>query len=148
MNKNIVKDYFLLKNILEGNNLFNNPSNIYNMDESVLQLNNRSGEVIAGKGSKVVTAAEKGETITKSAYINSDIFLEWLKTHFLPRKPAGKVLLLLDGHASHCNSIETRLFADEHDIILLCLPPHTTHYLQPFNSIFQVIKTWFLYSGL
>ncbi|KAB0799206.1 hypothetical protein PPYR_07086 [Photinus pyralis] len=189
MNKNIVQNYFqLLKNILEEHNLFNKPSNIYNMDESGLQLNNRPGEVIAGKGSKVVTAltaAEKGETITvvaccngegtflppacifkgknkkaefedgmpagsvvymcqKSAYINSDIFLEWLKTHFLPRKPAGKVLLLLDGHASHCNSIETLSFAEEHDIILLCLPPHTTHYLQPLDrAFFKSLKSAF-----
>jgi hypothetical protein len=31
---------------------------------------------------------------------NSAFFI-WLKDHFFPRKPAGKVLLIFDGHASH-----------------------------------------------
>ncbi|KAB0804493.1 hypothetical protein PPYR_01463 [Photinus pyralis] len=77
----------------------------------------------------------------KSAYINSTIFLEWLRDHFLPRKPAGKVLLILDGHGSHSTSIEMLNFCDSNDIILLCLPSHTTHYLQPLDrAVFKSLK--------
>jgi hypothetical protein len=39
-------------------------------------------------------------------------------------------LLLLDGHNSHC-SYEFVDFCEKHQIVLLCLPSHTTHRLQP-----------------
>jgi hypothetical protein len=39
-------------------------------------------------------------------------------------------LLLLDGHNSHC-SIEFLNLAKSKNIEILCLPPHTTHALQP-----------------
>lgn len=55
---------------------------------------------------------------------------------FLPRKPAGKVLLIVDGHASHTNSVEVLEFSEANDIILFCLPSHTTHYLQPLDRSF------------
>jgi hypothetical protein len=80
----------------------------------------------------------------KSAYITSEIFLEWLKTHFVPRKPAGKVVLLLDGHSTHCNSVEMLEYANENDIILISMPSHTSHYLQPLDrSVFKSLKTHF-----
>lgn len=69
----------------------------------------------------------------KSAYITSAIFLEWMKTHFVQRKPAGKVLLLLDGHSTHCNSVEMLKYAEQNDIVLLSMPSHTSHYLQPLD---------------
>ncbi|KAJ0180122.1 hypothetical protein K1T71_004713 [Dendrolimus kikuchii] len=33
----------------------------------------------------------------KSAYINAELFQKWLIQHFVPRKPQGKVILVLDG---------------------------------------------------
>ncbi|XP_057653938.1 uncharacterized protein LOC130892510 [Diorhabda carinulata] len=72
----------------------------------------------------------------KSAYINTDLMFTWLKEHFVPRKPDGKILLLLDGHASHCNSVEMLEYADEHNVILFCLPGHTTQFLQPLDRCF------------
>ncbi|XP_031342963.1 tigger transposable element-derived protein 1-like [Photinus pyralis] len=189
MNKtNVLKYFDLLQDILVDNGLVNKPSNIYNMDESGLQLNNKPGYVVAAKGSKSVTnvtSGEKGETISviaccngegtflppacvfkgknekpeyrdnmppgstiymsvKSAYVTTDIFFLWLKDHFLPRKPDGPVLLILDGHSSHCSSVETLEFAETHDIILLCLPSHTTHYLQPLDrAFFKALKTYY-----
>ncbi|KAK9721772.1 DDE superfamily endonuclease [Popillia japonica] len=63
-------------------------------------------------------------------------------THFLPRKENGKVLLILDGHSSHCSDSNVLDFAVENGIILLCLPLHTTHYLQPLDqSLFKPLKT-------
>lgn len=80
----------------------------------------------------------------KSAYITSEIFLEWLKTHFVPRKPAGKVVLLLDGHSTHCNSVEMLEYANQNDIILISMPSHTSHYLQPLDrSVFKSLKHHF-----
>lgn len=189
LNRSEVNAYFdMLHDLLEKYELFNKPSNIFNMDESGLQLNNRPGHVLAKKGSKAVstvTSTEKGETITvigccnaegiflppacimkgknkkqewqdgmppgsvlymsqKSAYINAKIFFEWLKTHFLPRKPSGTVLLCLDGHTSHCNSVEMLEFAAANDICLFTLPSHTTHYLQTLDrSVFKSLKTYY-----
>lgn len=188
MSREKVLAYFqLLHEILEGNNLFELPGSIWNLDESGLQLNNKVGYVIAQKGSKdvsTITSGEKGETITviaccnaegtflppacvfkgkykkdefqdgmpngskiymnqKSAYVNSDIFLLWLKDHFLPRKGVGKALLIVDGHTSHC-SAEVLELAERNDIILLCLPSHTTHYLQPLDrGVFKSLKSAF-----
>lgn len=72
----------------------------------------------------------------KSAYVNSDIFFQWLKDQFVPRKPTGAVLLLLDGHASHCSNIEMLEYCVNHNIILFCLPSHTTQFLQPLDRCF------------
>lgn len=189
MNRNEVGDYFdLLEATMEQYSLFDKPANIFNIDETGLQLNSRPGEVLARKGSKAVstvTSTEKGETISlvvccnaegnflppavimkgknkkqewednlppgsllfmsqKSAYINATIFLQWMREHFVPRKPPGKVLLILDGHASHVNSVEMLEFAESNDIIILCLPSHTTHYLQPLDrSFFKSLKAHF-----
>ncbi|XP_039278770.1 uncharacterized protein LOC120350253 [Nilaparvata lugens] len=181
LNKIVVKEYFeLLKNVIESNGLIDKPGNIFNMDETGLQLNNKPGKVVALKGSKnvtSVTSGEKGETISllacvngegtflppfcimkgknlkqefcdglppgaevkmspKSGYVNSEIFFDWLKNHFTPRKPAGKVLLLLDGHTSHTSCIEMLEFAEENNILLMSIPPHTSHWLQPLDRAF------------
>lgn len=78
----------------------------------------------------------------KSAYVNSEIFKEWLTSHFIPRKPVGKVLLILDGHKSHTNDVLMLEFAEENDIILLGFPSHTTHFLQPLDrSFFKSLKS-------
>lgn len=42
----------------------------------------------------------------KSAYINAQLFLKWLREHFIPMKPQGKVLLILDGHSSHSSAVD------------------------------------------
>jgi DDE superfamily endonuclease len=49
-------------------------------------------------------------------------------------------LLILDGHSSHVTP-EFDLFAKEHLIITLCMPPHSSHLLQPLNvNCFAVLK--------
>lgn len=78
----------------------------------------------------------------KSAYINAVIFKKWLEEHFLPRKTAGTALIILDGHTSHTNSVEVLEFCEANEIILLCLPSHTTHFLQPLDrSFFKSLKS-------
>lgn len=80
----------------------------------------------------------------ESAYINSELFMEWISEHFIPRKSPGKHLLILDGHASHMNCPNMLQKAYDNDIIILCLPSHTTHYLQPLDRVvFKPLKTYF-----
>lgn len=80
----------------------------------------------------------------KSAYINTDLMFTWLRNHFIPRKPEGKVIIILDGHASHCNSVEMLEYAEQHDVILFCLPSHTTQFLQPLDrAFFKSLKAHF-----
>lgn len=80
----------------------------------------------------------------KSSFINTCLFLRWLKEHFIPRKPQGKTLLVLDGHTSHSADIEILETAEENDVILLCLPSHCTHALQPLDrSCFGPLKCFY-----
>ncbi|CAH1996409.1 unnamed protein product [Acanthoscelides obtectus] len=68
--------YFeLLGNVLRENNLLNKPQNIFNLDETGLQLNNNPGKVMVTKGTKMVnciTSAEKGETISVITCVNAE----------------------------------------------------------------------------
>nr|CAI5827756.1 unnamed protein product [Callosobruchus analis] len=76
--------------------------------------------------------------------LTSDIFLLWLKNHFIPRKPEGTVVLILDGHSSHCTSVDMLELAEEYNIVLLCLPSHTTHYLQLLDrAFFKALKSYY-----
>lgn len=80
----------------------------------------------------------------KSAYISSDLFYRWLTEHFIPRKPPGKVLLILDGHSSHSSAVNMLEAARDNDVILLCLPSHTTSALQPLDrSVFGPFKKYY-----
>ena len=45
---------------------------------------------------------------------------------------ARPVCLLLDGHSSHID-LETSKFCEANQILLYCLPPHTSHILQPLD---------------
>jgi len=74
----------------------------------------------------VIATSPKGWTST-------DLGHAWLKDHFEPLTKTGRLrLLILDGHESHC-SIPFIQTAVKNDIQLLCLPPHTTHLLQPLD---------------
>ena len=62
-----------------------------------------------------------------------EIGREWIEHEFDP--PTRNVaqgcprLLIVDGHSSHFTQ-ESLEYAKDHDIHVLCLPPHTTHTLQ------------------
>lgn len=80
--------------------------------------------------------------MSDSGYINADIFLEWLK-HFQKYRPSGNCLLIFDGHTSHC-SFKCLKYCRENQIEMLCLPPHTTHALQPLDrTIFKPLKCYY-----
>jgi len=59
----------------------------------------------------------------------------WITKDFEPTTAArnttgGCQLLILDGHNSHCTYRFCK-FAANHNILIICLPSHTTHALQP-----------------
>ena len=68
-------------------------------------------------------------------WTDQELGSKWLERDFEPataaRNPSGGYrLLILDGHNSHC-TYAFCTFAEKHNIIVVCLPSHTTHILQP-----------------
>lgn len=82
-----------------------------------------------------------GYAVTKSGWMTEDSFYSWFKNHFLNNCPKERPLLLIfDGHTSHI-SLKLIELAMNENISLLKLPPHTTHILQPLDSVaFGVFK--------
>jgi len=75
-------------------------------------------------------------TSTKSGWINEETFEFWFD-HFLkivrPQNSPQPVLLVFDGHSSHTQNLRV---VRENNVILLCLPSHCTHRLQPLDVAF------------
>ncbi|XP_076805070.1 uncharacterized protein LOC143448972 [Clavelina lepadiformis] len=70
--------------------------------------------------------------------MNNDIFLEWIKYFIQDAKPSQeeRVLLILDGHKSHTHNIEALELASKSGVIMLSLPPHSSHRMQPLDLTF------------
>ncbi|XP_046973826.1 MFS-type transporter clz9-like [Vanessa cardui] len=88
-------------------------------------------------------------TVSESGYINSALFVEWLKHFIKIVKPTleNKVLLLLDGHTTHSKNFEALCLARDNGIILLQLPGHTTNRIQPLDvSFFKPLSTYYIQS--
>lgn len=84
--------------------------------------------------------------VSDTGYINSDLFVKWLKLFIKHVKPSteSKVLILLDGHTTHSKNLEAINLARQNGIILLQLPGHTTHRLQPLDvSMFKPLQTYY-----
>ncbi|XP_049779673.1 uncharacterized protein LOC126176556 [Schistocerca cancellata] len=76
-----------------------------------------------------------------SGYVN-DVFLKWFE-HFQKHRSLGKCILILDGHSYHC-SLQCLEHCRQNGIEKLCLPPHTTHALQPLErSVFQSLEVFY-----
>ncbi|PVH81736.1 DDE-domain-containing protein, partial [Cadophora sp. DSE1049] len=86
-------------------------------------------------------------SISENGWSSIAMGMKWLQEvfekHTKPSSPREHRLLLLDGHSSHVNMAFIR-WADTHRIILLVLPPHTTHRLQPLDvGLFQPLATYY-----
>jgi hypothetical protein len=72
---------------------------------------------------------------TENGWTNNETGLNWLK-HFnqatTNRSTGPYRLLILDGHESH-QSAEFQIYCEENNIITLCMPPHSSHLLQPLD---------------
>ncbi|RFU25453.1 hypothetical protein B7463_g10893, partial [Scytalidium lignicola] len=79
-----------------------------------------------------------------NGWTNNRIGLEWLEKTFEPTtrdKTKGQYrMLVLDGHGSHV-APEFDLFCSQHKIVPICMPPHSSHILQPLDvTCFSVLK--------
>ena len=72
--------------------------------------------------------------VSENGWTDNELGIEWLKRCFEPESAQDQKgewrLLLWDGHTSHISTTAIK-FCLEKKIIPLCLPPHTTHLLQP-----------------
>jgi hypothetical protein len=73
--------------------------------------------------------------VTDNGWTTNEIGVEWLK-HFIKHTEGKGVgarrLLILDGHESH-HSLEFQELCKENNIYTLCMPPHSSHLLQPLD---------------
>ena len=80
-----------------------------------------------------------------SGWINAEIFLKWFD-HFVEYGHPSKdhpLLLIMDNHKTHI-SIELMDKAKESNVVLLTLPPHCSHKLQPLDrSVFGPLKKFY-----
>ena len=77
--------------------------------------------------------------LSDNGWINTDLFEGWLVEHFVVNAVPGR--LLLHGHSTHYQP-DVVHFAKDHNIVMLCLPPHTTHEAQPLDcGVFKPLKT-------
>ncbi|XP_068567903.1 uncharacterized protein [Cebidichthys violaceus] len=79
-----------------------------------------------------------------AGYMDSELFRKWFVGHFLKFAAQERpLLLIMDGHQSHLDPELVRA-AQREGVILLCLPPHTSHILQPLDvSFFGPLKANF-----
>lgn len=184
---NMLRHYFqLLKEQLVSGRFSDRPQDVYNCDETIIELNKSTQKVVVPKRFKSAHSRHAGSSehisihccvnaagaatppfiifkgsfpggnYTKggpdnalygkqeSGFMDSTLFLKWFTQIFLPYArptPERSVLLLLDGHISHC-SIDLINSARENNVILLALAPHTTHICQVLDvAVYKSFKS-------
>ena len=66
--------------------------------------------------------------------MDGELFELWFNTLFLPYAvPLRPLLVIMDGHSTHYQPSVICKAAEE-QVILFCLPPHTTHLTQPLDK--------------
>ena len=84
---------------------------------------------------------------SKSGWINEELFMDWFE-HFVnyvqPKSRKDPTLLLFDGHSTHTKNLDLILKAEENNVVLLSLPSHCTHRLQPLDrSLFKSLNSYY-----
>ena len=81
--------------------------------------------------------------VSDNGWTTDELGVEWVKhfnRHTASRTAGVHRLLILDGHGSHATP-EFDQYCAENKIITLCMPPHTSHLLQPLDvSCFSPLK--------
>ncbi|XP_074490962.1 uncharacterized protein LOC141767499 [Sebastes fasciatus] len=94
-----------------------------------------------------ITGAPPGSigTSTRSGWINEDTFVEFLE-HLIDHIKCSTeqpVLLILDNHEAHV-SLRALDIAKRKGIVMLTIPPHTSHRLQPLDqTVYGPFKTYY-----
>ncbi|KAJ8886349.1 hypothetical protein PR048_012560 [Dryococelus australis] len=76
-------------------------------------------------------ATARALSLVAAAYNQFTKFLE----HFVTHKKQGKKanLLVLDGHSTHVSDPDILQFAVDNNSIMISIPTHTSHYIQPLD---------------
>jgi hypothetical protein len=82
--------------------------------------------------------------VSNNGWTTNEIGLFWLEkvfNRFTKDRTIGRYrLLILDGHGSHMTA-EFDQYCRDHSIVVLCMPPHSSHLLQPLDvGCFAVLK--------
>lgn len=74
---------------------------------------------------------------SSSGWITEDLFLEWLNhfANFAKVSKENTALLVLDNHCTH-SCLKSYTFCRDNGIVIVSLPPHTSHRLQPLDVTF------------
>jgi hypothetical protein len=80
---------------------------------------------------------------TSNGWTDNETGLDWIKhfdKHTKARTKGGYRMLVLDGHESH-QSVDFEAYCKEHNIVPICLPPHSSHITQPLDvGFFSPLK--------
>ncbi|XP_025420899.1 uncharacterized protein LOC112691002 [Sipha flava] len=115
-------------------------------------VQSKISKVIGLKGKRQIsslTSAERGGLITIVAAMSAGgtFILPYLNQQLMKGAPAGAIGVchpILDGHYSHTRNLEIIEKARDNFITLICLPPHTTHKLQPLDKTFMgALKSYY-----
>ena len=80
-----------------------------------------------------------------TGWVNIDLFRDWLEFFVQQVKPTEQrpVLLLVDNHESH-RAVAVLEYALAHHMVMMSVPPHTTHKLQPLDrTVYGPLSTYF-----
>ena len=85
----------------------------------------------------------RAKFLSESGWMDQELFSNWFLHQFLKHAVSTRpILLMLDGHSSHYN-LDLVQSAAENDVIIFCLPPHTTADSQPLDtSCFGPLKVY------
>jgi hypothetical protein len=85
-------------------------------------------------------------TVSPNGWTTDQIGYQWIQhfeKHTRQKTVGSKRLLVLDNHGSHTTP-QFRTFCEDNSIILLWMPPHSSHMLQPMDvGCFDPLKTAF-----
>jgi hypothetical protein len=83
------------------------------------------------------TPPRTAASMSKSGYITAEIFNDFIK-NFVSHKLQGNKpnILLHDGHSTHVRDPDTLQYALDNNVIMISIPPHTSHYIQPLDRSF------------
>ena len=79
-----------------------------------------------------------------SGWMTQELFNGWISNHFIRHISCeSPVCLIVDGHSSHID-LDTSKFCEANDVLLYCLPPHSSHVTQPLDVGFfsPLKKNW------
>jgi hypothetical protein len=73
--------------------------------------------------------------VSENGWTTNELGLQWIKhfnEHTKKRVVSSNRLLIIDGHESH-DSLDFQQYCKENKIITICMPPHSSHLLQPLD---------------